>query len=82
MCRNSNQGPIDYTLYEAYGGSAGKAISAVLNNARATRVAIGLLATMVVSAVVMGIFERNLDDFFRHDVGRPGHIMIANASAQ
>ncbi|CAM9862592.1 unnamed protein product [Ectocarpus fasciculatus] len=41
------QGPIDYTLYEAYGGGAGKAVSAVLNNARATRIAIGVLATMV-----------------------------------
>ncbi|CBJ27241.1 conserved unknown protein [Ectocarpus siliculosus] len=41
------QGPIDYALYEAYGGGAGKAVSAILNNSRATRVAIGVLATMV-----------------------------------
>ncbi|CAM9885913.1 unnamed protein product [Ectocarpus sp. 12 AP-2014] len=41
------QGPIDYALYEAYGGGAGKAVSAILNNSRATRVAIGALATMV-----------------------------------
>ncbi|CAM9697441.1 unnamed protein product [Ectocarpus sp. 8 AP-2014] len=41
------QGPIDYALYEAYGGGAGKTVSAILNNSRATRVAIGVLATMV-----------------------------------
>ncbi|CAM9110709.1 unnamed protein product [Ectocarpus sp. 4 AP-2014] len=48
------QGPIDYALYEAYGGGAGKAVSAILNNSRATRVAIGVLATMVVRVVVVG----------------------------
>lgn len=55
LCRNSIQGPIDYALYEAYGGGAGKAVSAILNNSRATRIAIGVLATMVVRAVVVGI---------------------------
>ncbi|CAM9227215.1 unnamed protein product [Hapterophycus canaliculatus] len=40
------QGPIDYKLYEAYGGGVGKAVSAVLNNPRGTRYAIGALATL------------------------------------
>lgn len=49
--RTTFQGPIDYKLYEAYGGGAGKAVSAVLNNSRATRIAIGVVAGVVVSAV-------------------------------
>lgn len=64
LCCNSIQGPIDYTLYEAYGGGAGKAVSAVLNNARATRIAIGVLATMVVRAVMMGYFWKSVFDAF------------------
>lgn len=47
--RTTFQGPIDYKVYEAYGGGAGKAVSAVLNNSRATRMAIGLVAGVVVS---------------------------------
>lgn len=43
------QGPIDYKLYEAHGGGAGKAVSAVLNNARATRLAIAAVASIAVS---------------------------------
>lgn len=42
------QGPIDYKLYEAYGGGVGKAVSAVLNNVGATRAALGVLAGIVV----------------------------------
>lgn len=45
------QGPIDYKLYEAYGGGAGKAVSAVLNNVAATRAALGVLAGIMVSCV-------------------------------
>lgn len=41
------QGPIDYKLYEAYGGGVGKAVSAVLNNVGATRAALGVLAGIV-----------------------------------
>lgn len=44
-----SQGPIDYKLYEAYGGGLGKAVSAVLNNAGATRAALGVFAGIVVS---------------------------------
>lgn len=49
--RTTFQGPIDYKLYEAYGGGAGKAVSAVLNNSRATRMAIGIVAGVVVSTI-------------------------------
>lgn len=42
------QGPIDYKLYEAYGGGVGKAVTAVLNNVGATRAAIGVLAGIAV----------------------------------
>eukprot|EP00752_Nemacystus_decipiens_P011033 g9802.t1 len=57
------QGPIDYKLYEAYGGGAGKAVSAVLNNSRATRMAIGFVAgvvALIVSPVVHAIMVRIL----------------------
>eukprot|EP00903_Cladosiphon_okamuranus_P005559 g5535.t1 len=57
------QGPIDYKLYEAYGGGAGKAVSAVLNNSRATRMAIGLVAgvvALIVSPVVHAVMVRIL----------------------
>ena len=43
------QAPIDYKLYEAHGGSLGKVISAVLNNAGVTRSVLGALAAIVVS---------------------------------
>lgn len=58
------QGPIDYSLYEAYGGGAGKAVSAVLNNPRATQFAIGAVAAVVVSAVklVMVGGDRHRED--------------------
>lgn len=47
------QGPIDYTLYEAYGGGMGKAVSAVLNNAIVTRVVLGALASIMVSCTAL-----------------------------
>lgn len=47
--RIMSQGPIDYKLYEAYGGGAGKAVSAVLNNPRGTQCAIGAIAAVAVS---------------------------------
>lgn len=69
LCRNSIQGPIDYALYEAYGGGAGKAVSAILNNSRATRVAIGVLATMVVRLSWWELFlQRVFDPFSPHHV--------------
>ncbi|CAM9329251.1 unnamed protein product [Scytosiphon promiscuus] len=65
------QGPIDYKLYEAYGGGAGKAVSAVLNNPRGTQFAISavaaialwvvspLLHALVVRVMTSGILWKN-----------------------
>eukprot|EP00904_Undaria_pinnatifida_P013179 jgi/Undpi1/8992/HiC_scaffold_26.g11453.m1 len=57
------QGPIDYKLYEAYGGGVGKAVTAVLNNVGATRAAIGVLAgiaLLVMSPVLHVLMVRVL----------------------